>query len=295
MTVMSTSRRLAATGAAAALAAAALVGGSTTAAQAAPIVNDYTCSNATFGLGPWAVGLDSDAPGIEGFPVVPAGFDAPPGLLTLANTFTIPEDAHATLVGSGVEDMSFPDFAGTFGDEPVGVDGMTAKVSEMTDNGDGTYSFDSDGLNDAFSAPAAGMYDVLSPAAFTLSATVPGLGEIPVSCVINEGTAPGAYTSITVVKNASTTSAKPVAKTLKTSKASKLKVTVAADNETPGGKVIVKEGKKKLGTAKLNKKGKATVNLGKLKKGKHNVKVIYKGDGYTEGGNAPVSFTVKKP
>ncbi len=79
MNVMTTTRRLAATGAAAALAAAALVGGTTTAAKAAPVANDYTCSNATFGLGPWAVGLDSDAPGIEGFPVVPAGFDAPAG------------------------------------------------------------------------------------------------------------------------------------------------------------------------------------------------------------------------
>ncbi len=296
MNVMTTTRRLAATGAAAALAAAALVGVTSSAANATPVTNSYTCSNASFGLGPWTVGLLSDAPGIEGFPQVPAGFDAPGGLLTLTNTFTIPDSAYDTLAGNGVEDISFPDFAGSFGPNPVGVTGMTAKVSEMTDNGDGTHSFQSDGLNAAFEAPAAGTYDVLSPASFTLSATVPGLGAVPVSCVLTEGTAAGAYTTIMVVKNASTTTGKPVARTLKTTKAAKMKVTVAAGNEVPTGKVIVKEGTQKLGSAMLNDLGKATVTMGKLSKGKHTVKVVYKGDGYTLAGSSEkITFTVVKP
>lgn len=296
MNVMTTTSRLAATGAAAALAAAALVGVTTTTANATPVTNSYSCSNASFGLGPWTVGLLSDAPGIEGFPQVPAGFDAPGGLLTLTNTFTIPDSAYNTLAGNGVEDVAFPDFAGSFGPNPVGVTGMTAKVSEMTDNGDGTHSFQSDGLNAAFEAPSAGTYDVLSPGGFTMSATVPGLGDVPVSCVLTEGTPAGAYANIMVVKNASTASGKPVDRTLKTTKVAKMKVTVAAGNEIPTGKVIVKEGTQKLGSAMLNDLGKATVAMGKLSKGKHKVKVIYKGDGYTLGDNSdPIVFTVVKP
>ena len=296
MNVMTKSTRFAATGAAVALGAAALVGVTTTTANAVPVTNTYTCSNAGLGLGPWDVTLDSDAPGIEGFPQVPAGFDAPGGLLTVTNQFTIPAEAYGTLVGAGVEDISFPDFAGTFGDEPIGIAGMAVTVSGMTDNGDGTYSSDpaeGSGLNQAFSAPAAGTYDVLSPAGFVMSATL-GESQVPVTCTVTEG--PGAYTSILVVKNASTTTGTPVKRTLKTNKVSKMKVAVAADNETPGGKVIVKEGAKKLGSAMLNDAGKATVKMGKLKKGKHTVTVVYKGNGYTMASKSDkIVFKVTRP
>jgi hypothetical protein len=290
MNVVSMSKRFAATGAVAALAAAALVGVSTTSANATPVTNSYTCSNASFGLGPWTVGLVSDAPGIEGFPQIPAGFDAPAGLLTLTNHFTIPDDAHTTLTNSGVEDLAFPEFAGSFGSTSIGVSGMTAQVSEMTDNGDGTHSFDSNGLNDAFAVPAAGVYPVLSPESFTMTATVPTLGPVPVACTLAEGTEPGAYTTITAVKNQSTVAGKAAGK-LKKGKVAKLVATVGADNQVPTGKVLVKKGSKTLGTATL-KAGKATVNLGKLKKGTHKVTVVYKGDGYTTAGSDPVTLKV---
>ncbi len=53
----------------------------------------------------------------------------------------------------------------------------------------------------------------------------------------------------------------------------------------PTGKVIVKDGKKKVGTAKL-KKGKYTVKVKGLAVGSHKLTVYYKGDGYTDKGKS---------
>ena len=55
------------------------------------------------------------------------------------------------------------------------------------------------------------------------------------------------------------------------------------------GKVIVKDGKKKVGTAKI-KKGKFVVKVKGLKVGSHKLTVSFKGDGYTNKG---VSKTLK--
>jgi hypothetical protein len=281
MNVVSMSKRFAATGAVAALAAAGLVGASTTAAHADPVVtNHYTCGIPGL-AGPYDVTLVSNAVGIEGFPTIGAGFAIPGGLLTVTNNFTIPAEAYALFSNFSVDNVTFPDFAGDFGDGKVGVDGMSAKVSDMTDNGDGTRSFEADGVNAAFKAPAAGVYDIVSPSSFTMSANAADGSQIaPVPCTIATDTTPGSYHHITVTKNESTSSGK-AAGTLTHKKASKLKVTVGAPNHTPTGKVTVKEGKKTLGTGTL-KKGKSTVNLGKLKKGKHTVTVSYKGDSYTK-------------
>lgn len=297
MNVFAISTRVAATGAAAALGAAALVGLTSTAANATPVTNTYTCSYPSLGLGPWTVTLLSDAPILEGFTEIPAGFGVTAGLVELTNTFTIPKDAYDKLGEFGVEDVSFPDFAGTFGATAVPVDGMAAKRSEMTASEDGmTYSFQADGANAPFEVPAAGMYDVVSPEAFNLTAAVPGIGPVGVPCALAEGTTAGSYASINVFKNDATATGTPVAKTLKTTKVAKLKTMIAAANEVPTGKVIVKEGSKKLGTGTLNDAGKATVKMGMLKKGKHTVKVIYKGDGYTNAVTSDeITFTVKKP
>ena len=249
MKFSSMSKRFAATGAATALAAGALVGLTGSAATAAPVTTTYTCEYAALGLGPWTVTVDSEAPGIEGFPSIAAGFDAPGGLLTITNHFTIPSDARAALQGASVEDIAFPDYAGGFGTNEVLVEGMTAKVSTMTDNGDGTYSFDSNGLNAPFSTPAAGTYDITTPDAFNMVATVPGIGDVSVPCTLAEGTEVASYHTIEVTKNVSTAKGVPVKSTLKVGKVAKMKVTVKADNETPGGKVLVKEGSKTLGKA----------------------------------------------
>ena len=291
MKFASVSKRLATVGVATALAGGALVGAGVTSAEAASVTNSYTCSNAAAGLGPWSVGLVSDAPGIDGIPSIGAGFDVPAGFVTLTNHFTIPDTAYTTLTSYHVEDLSFPDFAGSFGPNPIGVSGMTAKVSAMTDNGDGTHSFDSNGLTDAFEAPAAGVFDVVSATSFSMVATVPNLGPVPVSCVLADGTTAGSFATITTTKNKATVTGKPTARLTHT-KAAKLAVTTAAANQVPTGKIVVKQGTKTLGSALMNAKGKAVVNLGKLKKGKHKVTMIYKGDSYTTAGRATTVLKV---
>jgi len=304
MNVMTTTTRLAATGAAAALAAAALVGVTTTSAHADPIVtNTYSCTAAgqTF-----PVVLASNAPGIEVFLEIGAGTDLSSGLLSVTNTFTIPGPVYDFMTNAGVTTVSAPTFSGDFGSTSIGVDGVSVTLAGMTQNGDGSWSSDSTdqdgdpvegtGVNSAFEVPTAGQYDILSPATLALVATTASGGEIPVSCTIAEGTTPGAYHSILVFKNDATAEGKPVTRTLKTTKVAKMKVTVAAANQMPTGKVLVKERKKTLGSGMLNDLGKATVKMGKLSKGKHTVKVVYKGDGYTNKVTSEkVTFTVKKP
>ncbi len=289
------SRRTAAAGAASALVAGALVGATTTAAQAAPIQNTYTCTNAVVGTFP--VVLDSDAPGIEGIPTAPAGFTAPAGLLSVTNVFTVPEQVHTQLTGFGVENLSFPDFAGSLGSEPIPVEGMAVTVSGMTDNGDNTFSSDpaeGGGLNGSFETPAAGDYPVLSPSAFTIVADLNG-SPVPVDCVLAEGTTAGAYDdSIVVTKNDSESTAKAVNSPVKKGKVAKVKVKVNAPNETPGGKVLLKKGKKTVAKGNLNNKGVVVLKTKSLSVGKNKLKTIYKGDGYTNGSTSNVVVKVRR-
>lgn len=284
------SRRTAAAGAASALVAGALVGATTTAAQAAPVTNTYNCNNPAVGTFP--VVLNSDAPGIEGIPGASAGFAVPAGLLTVTNQFTIPEQVYNTLSGFGIENLTFPDFAGTLGSSSIPVAGMAVTVSGMTNNGNGTYSSDpaeGSGQNETFETPAAGDYPVLSPEAFTINADLNG-SPVPVACTLASG-APGAYDdSIVIAKNESATkvtSNSPVKK----GDVAKIKAKVSAANETPTGKVIFKKGTKKLGAVALNAKGIAILKTKALAVGKNKITTTYKGDGYTTGSKG--STTVK--
>jgi len=70
-----------------------------------------------------------------------------------------------------------------------------------------------------------------------------------------------------------------------------MNVTVTAANHRPTGKVLVKQGTKTLGSATLNSLGKAVVSIGKLSVGKHNLVVLYNGDGYTT--SSKKAITVK--
>jgi hypothetical protein len=282
------SRRTAAAGAASALVAGALVGATSTGAQAAPISNQYLCSSL---LGEFPLFLDSDAPTLDPIPQVSAGQAVPAGLLDVSNTFTIPEEVRNALSENNIEDLTFPDFAGSFGGSEVPVEGVAATVSAMTDNGNGTWSVDAPGVNGAFETPRAGTYDVLSPEAFTIVAN----GAINVDCVLAEGTELGSYKSLPVEKNTSSVTAKGPAKAVKKGKVATLKAKVAALNETPGGKVVFKKGAKKLGTAKLNAKGVATLKTKALKVGNNKITAIYNGDGYTtKGKSEPIVVKVKR-
>lgn len=305
MNVLSKSTRLAATGAAAALAAASLVGATTTGASAAPEVsNTYNCAAGALAF---PVTMTTNAVGIETFETIGAGASIPGNLLAVISRATMPAAAAQALGGSGVDHVEVPDFAAAFGDESVGVDGMVGYVADIVDNGNGSVSLDlpkddpateawETGFNKAFTTPMAGVYDILMPAGFMINAyAADGTLVAPITCALAEGQTAQALHHITVTKTASTAIGKPVKKTLKTTKVAKLKVTVTSGGKMPTGKVIVKEGKKKLGSATLNDMGKATVAMGKLSKGQHKVKVIYKGDGYTAGSKGASSFTIVKP
>ncbi|MBB6628971.1 Ig-like domain repeat protein [Nocardioides sp. KIGAM211] len=305
MNVVTMSKRFAATGAVAALATTGLVGLSTTAAHADPVVtNTYSCSAAgtTF-----PVGLTTNAVGIEGFPTIAAGFTVPAGLLTVTNTFTIPDQVHSALGQFQVTSIAAPTFAGDFGGNQVHVAGISVTLAGMTQNADTSWSSDStdtdgdaregDGVNEDFVVPQAGVYDIFSPSSLDLVATTASGGSIPVSCTLAPSTTAGAYHHITVTKNKSATAEKVLGKMTHT-KATKIKATVTTpgtSNKVPSGMVIVKKGSKTLGKGTLNAKGIATINLGKLKKGVYKkVVTVYKGDGYTTTSkSAPAKFTIK--
>lgn len=296
------SRRTAAAGAASALVTGALVGATTTAAQADPVVNNtYTCTAAgqTF-----PVFLTSNAPGIEAFPEISAGTDLGPGLLSVTNTFTIPDGVYKFMSNAGVTTVSAPTFSGAFGDTPIGVDGVSVTLAGMTQNANTTWSSDSTdadgdgvegtGFNAAFEVPAAGSYEILSPATLDLVATTAAGGQIPVACVTADGTTAGAYHQIQVNKNASTSKATAVNSPVTKGEVAKVKVKVSAPNETPTGKVIFKKGAKNLGSVSLNARGIAILKTKALAVGANKITTTYRGDGYTTGSKATTTVTVKR-
>lgn len=286
-------RRAVAAGAASALAAGALVG-LTAPAQAAPVTTSYSCEYATLGLGPWTVAVDSEVPAMGLLPAgLPAGF-AIEGGFGVTNHFTLPAEAHEAMVTYGVEDISFPDYAGSFGTTSVGVSGMTGKVSQMTENPDGSWSFDSPGTTTAFKAPRAGSYDITAPDVFDMTALVGG-NEVAVPCTLTSGAQPGIYKAgVTVVKNDSKANAKAVNSPTRKGKVAKVRVKVTADNHTPGGKVVLKRGKKTVAKGNLNRKGVVVLKTKALRVGKNRLVAQYKGDGYTKKSTDKLVFKVRR-
>ena len=281
------SRRIAATGAVTAMAAGALVGLTGTAATAAPEVsNTYGCTTPN-GLA-FPVTLKTNALGIEGFESIGAGATIPAGLLSVTNRATMPAQAAQALQSFSVDHVEVPDFAAVFGSENVGVTGMVGYVANIINNGDGTVSLDLPmddpnteapeyGLNAAFTTPAAGVYDILMPGGFTINAyAADGTLVAPITCSLAEGQTAQALHHITVTKADSTTTG--AAKAVPVGNVSKIKITVVGGH-TPTGKVVVKQGSNKLGTATLNDLGKAVFKH-KFPAGKNKVTLSYKGDGY---------------
>lgn len=289
------SRRTAAAGAASALVAGALVGATAGTAQAAPIQNEYIC---TTPLGPQNVTLDSDAPGIEGFDdVLPAGLAAPAGALSVDNTFSISDAFHSALTQFGVEDLAFPDFAGDFGGETVPVAGVTAKVSQMTQNPDGTWSaVATRGTNQAFTVPAAGEQPVTAPTDFTIATSIGGNpANIPCTLAPNDENEP--YATLTVNKNKSASAARATNSPVKKGETAKVTVKVTSPdnpNVTPSGKVVLKLGKKTVDSGNLNGKGVAKLSYTATKVGENKLKAVYKGDGYATGSKDTTTVTVKR-
>jgi hypothetical protein len=284
--------RVAIGGVAAALATAGLVGVTGTSASAAVVSTTYNCS--AFGTNfPVGVTVDIALPttGTAGLPV-------PAGLLSFNSTATIPGTVQAALdtppigpVTGGKSD----DFGAAFGSTVAKAPVKWTKPPAADSNGNWVYT--GKGANLAFPLPAAGTYAVTMPKAFTLQATrADGTTGATALCTSANPTSIG---SITLGKQVSTTKAKGP-KSAKVGSVVTLKVKVTDEFSStggpiPSGKLIVKDGKKKVGKGTLDSHGKAKIKVKGLKVGSHKLKVFYKGDSYNQTSKSKaLKLTVKK-
>ena len=284
MNVSRTGRRLAVSGVATAIAAAGLVGASTTAATAASTDGTYACSALGNALGNFTMNVD--VPLMP--PTAPAGFPLTEGFLGMSSVLTIPAAVAPLLGQMQVTGGHVDDYAVSMGSKTIAA---PLTVTDLTPNPDGSVAVAASGLNKAVSLPKAGTYEVKLPKSFTFMPSNAGGDVTPavVSCVTD---APATLASVTLTKQASSVAVSKV-KAVKHTKHAKVPVTVKNEYTTATGKVVVKEGKKTIGTGKL-KSGKVTVALAKLKKGTHKVVVKYLGDGYTQASKSKAVKVVSK-
>ena len=282
------STRLVAGGATAALAAAGLIGVTTSAAQAAPVSTTYSCTAAgnTFNV---PVSVD-----IKLLPTsAPAGYPVPASLLSFDSTLTVPGAVQSLIDGTVTNTgAKSDDFGAAFGDTVA--KSPVAWTKPAAADGSGNWVYPGKGANGAFTLPKAGTYSVNMPKSFTL-VTTGGSAPITAACT---SAAPAQIGTITLSKQKVTIKAKATPASVK--KGAEVTVKGKVTNEyvkTGGpevtGKVIIKDGKKKVGTAKI-KKGKYTVKLKGLSVGVHKLTVSYKGDDYTDKGvSKEMTVTVK--
>jgi hypothetical protein len=284
--------RIAVGGVAAALATAGLVGVTSTSASAASASTNYTCAVPVLG--------DRTFPVTVNVPLLPstapAGFPVPAGLLSFDSTITIPADVVA-LLGDSANGAKSDDFSTAFG--AVSVKAPVAwNTPPTTPPGPGeSATYSGKGSNGAFALPEAGTYSVGMPKTFTLTPTKDGAAlPINVSCT---SATPDSLGTITLSKQASTVKGKaPKSVKVGTVVTVKGKVTneyVKTGGVAPTGKLVIKDGKKKVGKGKVGKNGKFKIKVKGLKVGKHKLVVLYKGDKFTaKGKSKAIKLTVKK-
>jgi hypothetical protein len=279
--------RVAVGGVSTALATAGLVGVTATTASAAPVSTTYTCS-ALGSSFPVPVSVD-----IALLPATaPAGFPVPAGLLGFNSTASIPDAVQTVLDGPGVTGGKSADFGTAFGDTVASAPVSWAKPAASTG---GVWVYTGKGANGTFTLPKAGTYSVNMPKTFTLQATnASGATVVTATCT---SAAPAQIGSITLEKQNATIKAK-APKSAKKGAVVTVKGKISNDHSAtggvaPSGKVIVKDGKKKVGTATI-KNGKFTVKVKGLKVGAHSLTVSFKGDDYTNKGvSKALKVTVK--
>ncbi|MDI6911653.1 hypothetical protein [Nocardioides sp.] len=275
MNLRSLATRTAVAGAVSALAAGALVGATTSAAEAADVTGTYTCSALGSVLGDFPLAIS--VPLLP--PTAPAGLTITP-LLGVEAHLTVPS---VLLQGAGIDGGTVDDFGMTLGAATIGA---PLTVTDITDNGNGTSTVNATGINETFTTPKAGTYDVKLPGAFTFSSTSHGSPSVPVACSTD---APATLGTVTLGKQASEMTVKAVRR-------HKVNVTVTNEYSTPSGKVVAKVGKKAF-SEKLNSNGKTVFTFPKALKGKKAV-FSYKGDGFTAGDSKdaagkPISAIIK--
>lgn len=273
MNVRSIATRTAAAGAVTALAAGALVAASAP-ANAASASTDYTCTSAFGPLGTFPVSIE--VPLLP--PTAPAGMPIAAGLLSYTGVVVVPATTATLLQTQNVDGGTADDFAFAIGSAlDVKAPGTYTAADET--NPDGSWNFNGDGANVAFSLPKAGTYAVTMPESFTFTPTSGGTA-LPVTATCTS-TEPGTLGNVTLSKQVSHV----VAKARKAGAKYKIIATVTNEFSTPTGKVVAKVGTKSY-TAKL-KSGKAVIALPKSAKGKK-ATVTYKGDGYTKASKTTV-------
>ena len=284
--------RVAVGGVSAALATAGLVGVTSTSASAAPVSTTYTCSTP---LASFQIPVTVD---IALLPTTaPAGFPVPAGLLSFNSTATIPDTVQMVLdglPGGPVTGGKSTDFGTAFGatvaPAPVAWTKPAAAVG-------GNWIYTGKGSNGAFVLPKAGTYSVTMPKTFTLLATNASGATVATATCTNA--APTQLGSIALSKQASTVKAKAAPKSAKVGAVVTVKGKVKNEYSKTGGpeatgKVIVKDGKKKVGKGKI-KNGKFVVKVKGLKAGSHKLTVLYKGDDFTDKGvSKELKVTVTK-
>jgi Big-like domain-containing protein len=279
--------RVAVGGVSAALATAGLVGVTTTTASAAPVSTTYACT-ALGNTFPVPVTVD-----IALLPATaPAGFPVPAGLLGFNSTASIPDAVQTVLDGPGVTGGKSTDFGTAFGDTVAAAPVSWVKPAASVG---GVWTYTGKGSNGTFTLPKAGTYSVNMPKSFTLQATnASGATVVTATCT---SAAPAQIGSITLEKQ----NVKIKAKAPKSAKKGAVVAVggkISNDYSKTGGpavtgKVTVKDGKKKVGTAKI-KNGKFTVKVKGLTVGAHTLTVSYGGDDFTNKGvSKDLKITVK--
>jgi hypothetical protein len=280
--------RVAVGGVSAALATAGLVGVTATSATAAPVSTTYTCASPT---GTFSAPVTVDIALLPA--TAPAGFPVPAGLLGFNSTITIPGAVQTLLDGPGVNSGKSDDFGTSFGDT-VAKAPVAWKKPAAADAG-GNWVYTGKGANAAFTLPKAGTYSVAMPKQFTLQATnSSGATVVTANCT---SAAPAQIGSIVLSKQAATVKAKAPKSV---DKGDVVKVKGKVSNEysktggvAPTGKLIVKDGKKKVGKGTV-KNGKFVIKVKGLKAGSHKLVVTYQGDAYTaKGKSKAITVNVK--
>lgn len=280
--------RVAIGGTTAALAAASLVGATSTSASAAPVHTTYSCVNP---LLTFAGDVSVDIALLPS--TAPAGFPVPAGLLSFNSDFTVDNATAAGLGALQVTGAKSDDFAANFGD-------TVAKAPVVWNTpqppGPSTTTFSGKGANAAFVLPKAGTYTVSMPKAFTVIATRAD-GSTAATALCTQAN-PNSLGTITLSKQKATVKAKAPKSAKKGAVVTvKGKVTnefVKTGGPEATGKLIVKDGKKKVGKGKL-KNGKYTIKVKGLAVGSHKLTVQYKGDDFTDKGvSKELKVTVKK-
>jgi Big-like domain-containing protein len=268
--------RVVAGGATAALATAALVGVTASTASAASAATTYACT--VPGQPAFNVPVSVDIALLP--PTAPAGYPVAAGLFGYNSTLTIPDAVQQQLTffvnNTGAKS---DDFGPAFGDAVTKAPVAWTKPAAATA---GNFVYTGKGANTAFALPEAGTYDVSMPKTFTL-VTTGGSSAITATCT---NPAPTKIATIELSKQKSKVKATATPKSAAKGAVVTVKGKVTNEFVKTGGpevtgKVIIKDGKKKIGTVTI-KKGKFVAKVKGLAVGSHTLTALYKGDGYSD-------------